>query len=93
MEFDEEKAVEFINGYLKEKNGKTYPDDEILNVIDMIWDYYEENGLLDPDIDDEEDSIPYDEIVDYVTRMIKKDKGASIDTDDIPAIVAAELAY
>lgn len=93
MEFDEEKAVEFINSYLAEKAGKTYPDDEILNVIDMIWDYYEENGLLELDADDEEDSIPSDEIVDYVTRMIKKDKGATINVEDIPLLVSAELAY
>ncbi|MDE6801612.1 MAG: hypothetical protein K2J06_02495 [Muribaculaceae bacterium] len=93
MEFDEEKAVEFINSYLKEKSGKSYPADEILNVIDMIWDYYEENGLLDIDADDDEESITNDEIIDYVTRMIKKDKGASIDVNDIPTLVAAELAY
>ena len=93
MEFDEDKAIEFINGWLTEKGVKTYPEDEILNVIDMIWDYYEENGLLDLDIDDDDDGIPSDEIIDYVTRMIKKDKGATIAVEDIPMLVMAELAY
>ena len=46
MEFDENKAVEFINSRLE---GKKYPADEILNVIDMMYDYYEQNGMLDPD--------------------------------------------
>ena len=93
MEFDEDKAIEFINGWLTEKGVKTYPEDEILNVIDMIWDYYEENGLLDLDTDDDDDGIPSDEIIDYVTRMIKKDKGATIAVEDIPMLVMAELAY
>ena len=93
MEFDEDKAIEFINGWLTEKGVKTYPEDEILNVIDMIWDYYEENGLLDLDIDDDDDGIPSDEIIDYVIRMIKKDKGATIAVEDIPMLVMAELAY
>lgn len=93
MDFDEDQAVEYINTYLKDKAGKSYPGDEILNVIDMIWDYYEENGLLDLDVSDEDEPIPFDEIVDYVTRMIKKDKGSAIDIDDIPHLVAAELEY
>ena len=93
MEFDEDKAIEFINRWLTEKGAKTYPEDEILNVIDMIWDYYEENGLLDLDVDDDDDGIPSDEIIDYVTRMIKKDKGATIAVKDIPMLVMAELAY
>ena len=56
-EFDENKAIDFINSRLE---GKTYPQDEILNIIDMIWDYYESNGLLeidDEDDDDEDDSL------------------------------------
>lgn len=93
MEFDETKAVEFINAALGQQGISPYPDDEILNVIDMIWDYYEENGLLDIDDADEDDAIPVGEIIDYVTRMIKKDKGASVRLDDIPLIVNAEIAY
>ena len=42
MEFDELKAVEFINTSLKQHGRSPYDEDEVLNVIDMIWDYYEE---------------------------------------------------
>lgn len=94
MEFDETKAVESINRFLISRGRETYSEDELLNVIDMIWDYYEENGLLDiDDNDDEEEEVSVDEIVDYVTRMIKKDKGASIQLEDIPLIVNAEIDY
>ncbi len=94
MEFDELKAVAFINDRLREAGRSAYPEDEVLNVVDMIWDFYEENGLLDVDADDdaEDDDIEPD-MIDYVTRMLKKDKGAKIDPEDVPLMVRAEVDY
>ena len=94
MEFDENKAIEYINNTLVSSGKKAYPDDEILNVIDMIWDFYEENGLLEIDDDlDDDDLATEEEISDYVTRMIKKDKDSQIKYEDIPLIVRAEIDY
>lgn len=94
MEFDEQKAVAFINGKLTEAGRKAYPEDEVLNVVDMIWDYYEENGLLDVDpAEDEPDEDIEPEMIDYVCRMLRKDKGASIDPGDVPLMVRAEVEY
>ncbi len=94
MEFDELRAVAFINDRLREAGRKPYPEDEVLNVIDMIWDFYEENGLLDVDAadDDTDDDIEPD-MIDYVTRMLRKDKGASIAPEDVPLMVRAEVDY
>ena len=41
MEFDEQKAIEFINLRLTEAGRKPYDEDEVFNIIDMIWDYYQ----------------------------------------------------
>ena len=72
MEFDEQKAIEFINGRLAEAGRAAYPDDEVFNVIDMIWDFYEENGLLDVDAaDDDIDEDIEPDMIDYVTRMFR----------------------
>ena len=90
MEFDENKAVEFINSRLE---GKKYPADEILNVIDMMYDYYEQNGMLDPDNDDDDTEDIEKELTDYVVKMLRRDKLAKIDIADAPAIVKAELDY
>ncbi len=93
MDFDEAKAVNEINKALVSHGRTPYPDDELLNVIDMIWDYYEENGLLELDSDDDEEEVTADEIISYVTRMLKKDKGANISVSDLPIIISAELDY
>ena len=95
MEFDENKAVEYINGKLIEAGRQIYPSEEVLNVIDMIWDFYDENGLLDIDAEDddydEEDIEP--DLVEYVRRMLRKDKDATVLPEDVPLMVHAEIAY
>ena len=90
-EFDEMKAVESMRAAL---GSDKYDDDQLLNVLDMIWDFYEQNGLLDPDIDDDYDEeAVFEEIVEYVKRMVAKDMASTVVADDIPALVAGEIAY
>ena len=93
-EFDESEALDFIRANAGSERVSAYSDDDLLNIVDMIWDYYEINGMLDidADADDEEDSLPEDITV-YVKRMLKKDAGAKVSTDDVYDIVRAELAY
>lgn len=94
MEFDENKAVEWINKALVEAGRKAYDEDQVLNVVDMIWDFYEENGLLDIDADaDEPDEDIEPDLIDYVTRMLRKDSGATVDAADVPLMVKAEIDY
>lgn len=94
MEFDENKAVEWINKALVEAGRKPYDEDQVLNVVDMIWDFYEENGLLDIDADaDEPDEDIEPDLIDYVTRMLRKDTGATVDAADVPLMVKAEIDY
>lgn len=92
MEFDEIKAIEYINSTLAQNGISSYSDDEILNVIDIIWDYYEDTGLLDIDSDGDE-LIQLDDVISHVKKMLHKDKFAQIRPDDIKYIVEAEIAY
>lgn len=93
-EFDEAKAVEYIRQHANRDLTK-YSDDDILNIIDMIWDFYEINGLLEIDADiteePEDDMVP--DIIAYVGRMLKKDKASQVSIDDVPGIVNAEIEY
>lgn len=90
-EYDENKAVEFINSQLADKE---YPADELLNIIDMIWDYYESNGMLEIDDEDDTDDEDLDEqLIGYVQNMLRRDAEANVDPADVPVIVRAELEY
>lgn len=97
MEYNEKKAIQFILSRLPEDRAKTYSDNEILNVIDIIWDFYEESGLLDPatamndDEDDEEKELAM--LTAHVKKMLSKDKGSTILSEDVDAIIAAEIEY
>lgn len=96
--FDEDEAIKFIRNYMPADKRDLYSDDEILNIIDMIWDYYEDNGLLELPSDDEDDTNDEEaqdlpEIMAYVKKMLAKDKLAVVDMDDVHYIVEAELAY
>lgn len=97
MEFDDFKAAEFINKRLTAAGRAAYPIDQVLNVVDMIWDFYEENGLCDLDLSDDAADEPDEDIepdmIDYVTRMLRKDKSAIIDPADVPLMVRAEVDY
>ncbi|MCM1450864.1 MAG: hypothetical protein NC102_01210 [Clostridium sp.] len=93
MEFDEKDAIAFIRGRLPHLSGDIN-DDEILNVIDIIWDYYDENGFLDLDLsDDGPDDLDTADLIAYAQRLNAKDRQSPMTTEDIEAIVKAELDY
>lgn len=98
MEYNEKKAIEFILSRLPQERRQAYSDDEILNVIDIIWDYYEESGLLDPatamtDDDDDAEEQELAQLTAHVKKMLAKDKGTTILAEDVDVIIAAEIEY
>lgn len=94
MKYDEDDAIRFIRDTLPEDVSAAYSDDDILYVIDIIWDWYEKNGYLEinADITDEEE-VNVDKLVDFVKSQIKKDKYAMIVTSHIDLIVKGEIQY
>lgn len=92
--FDEEKALAFIRNYIGEKISAKYSDDEILFVIDTIWDYYEDKGFLSLDLDEtEEEILDSDQLIDYVKKEVANEQELIMDPSDISLIVKAELEY
>lgn len=92
--FDEDKAVAFIREYVGEKISSKYSDEEILLVIDCIWDYYEEKGFLSLEMDiTEEEILDPDDLIDYVKKTVANDEELIMDPSDISIIVKAELEY
>lgn len=92
--FDEDKAVEFIRKEIPENVSMKFSDDEILSIIDMIWDYYENKGLLSLNMEEtEEEQLDPDDLIAYVRKTVKEDEVLMMDPKDIDLIVKAELDY
>lgn len=92
--FDEEEAIKFIRATLTPEKNSEIPDDEILYIIDTIWDWYEKNGYLEisADITDEEELNVY-ALTAYVQKELRRAGELSVTPADVEAIVKAELQY
>lgn len=92
--YDDAEAVKFIQARLPQEVQGKYTDDDITLMTDLMVEYYERNGWLDADADEEID-IDVEDIVTYVANACKKDKDCTFDTDpeSIRWVVEAELDY
>lgn len=92
--FDEDECVKFIRKELPSNVNEAYSDDEILYVIDIIYDYYEKEGFLslDAEITDEEE-LDVSKLTQYVKKQLANDKEILMDPDDVDLIVKGELDY
>ena len=94
MKYDEDDAIKFIRATLPQEVSERYDDDEILYVIDIIWDWYEKNGYLKIDAGvTEEEELDVAKLTTYVAKEIKKDGEIMMDSADIDMIVKGELEY
>ena len=92
--FDEDNAVKFIRASIPQEVSEKYDDDEILCIIDIIWDYYEKKGFLSINLDEtEEEVLDIDDLTKYVKKEVKNDKELIMDPKDTELIVKAELNY
>lgn len=90
-DFDENDAIKFIRHRYPELE---VSDNDILDVISSIYDYYEEIGELDIDFDDDaaDTEIDYntDSITDFVCSAIP---GNKLSRNDIRNIIESEILY
>lgn len=92
--FDEDEAIKFIRSTMSEEKNSQISDDEILYVIDCIWDWYEKNGYLalNADVTDEEE-VDEAKLVAYVQKELRRAKEFMLVPEDVEPIVKAELQY
>lgn len=92
--YDEDDAVKYIQNYLPQELKGKFSNDEINYIIDIIYEFYEEKGLLDESSsDDEVIDIDEDELTEFVLKNTKKDKLKDFSADEITFIIQGELAY
>lgn len=92
--YDEDDAVKYIQNYLPQELKGKFSNDEINYVIDIIYEFYEDKGLLDESAsDDKIIDIDEDEMIAFVLKNTKKDKLQQFTPEEITFIIQGELAY
>ena len=89
--YDEDEAVKFILNFIPADSKDKIDNDKIEYVLDVVYDFYEENGLIDED-STEEASIDEEEMFNYIVKNSKKDK-MGLSEDDIQLILDGEYEY
>ncbi len=89
--YDEDEAVKFILNSLPDELKKSIDDTKIEYILDVIYDYYDENGLIEED-STEEASIDEELMFEYIKKCVKKDK-MGLKDDDIQLILNGEYEY
>jgi len=90
--FDDDDAVDYIRNYLPQDLKTKFSNDDIMYVIDLVYDYYDAIGALDAD-DDTTVEIDEDNLIDYVESNAQKDGLVKFDEGDVAFIVRGELDY
>lgn len=90
----EKALIDATRAALPEALRDKYTDDDLTIIYDIVWDYYEDKGLLDIDIDDdsEDDDLDIADLMGHTRKMLRKDKDNTIDLNDVEALVNAEMA-
>lgn len=92
FEYDDEQAVEFIKNHLPTEMKNKFSNDEINYVVDLVYDFYESEGLFEGD-DDDDIEIDLDKLIVFVIKNARKDKVRDFTDNELESIVAGELAY
>ena len=83
--YDEDDSVKFIQNYLPQELKGKFSNDDINYIVDLIYDFYESNGMLDDDGEEE--------VVNYVIKNAQKDGVGKFEPEEITFIVQGELEY
>jgi hypothetical protein len=89
--YDEDEAVAFILDFIPTEAKERIDEDKIEYVLDVVYDFYDENGLIDED-STEEASIDEEEMFKFILKCSKKDK-MELNEDDIQLILDGEFEY
>ncbi len=89
--YDEDDAVKFILNFLPEEAKKSINDSKTEYVLDVVYEFYDENGLIEED-STEEASIDEEEMFKYILKVSKKDK-MELTEEEVQLILEGEFEY
>lgn len=89
--FDEDEAIDFIWNYIPEEDKQSLTKDDIQYILDVVYDYYESEGLIEEDTA-EEASIDEEKMYNYIKKAVSKDN-MQITDELIQLILDGEFEY
>jgi hypothetical protein len=89
--YDEDDAVKFILNSISKEDLGSIDETKIEYVLDVVYEYYEENGLIDED-STEEASIDEEQMSQFILKSAAKDKIA-LTQDELQLILDGEFEY
>ena len=92
LTYDEDDATEYIQSCMPDSFKGLLSNDDIIYLVDLIYEYYESKGYLNDDADDEIE-VDEDELIDYVLKNAKSAKVKGLSSDVIEAVIDGELSY
>lgn len=90
--YDEEASVKYIREHLPAEISESIVDDDIVYIVDMMYEYYDSKGFLEGN-DDDEVEIDVEELTAGVLKMAKADDIKAFTEEQVEAIIEAELGY
>lgn len=94
--YDDDQSVHFIKNQLPDDLKQKFTDDDIIYIVDLIYDFYDSKGLMDNNDDEDDDSVvdfDEDELINFVVHNAVTDGVNKYKAEDIAVIVQAELDY
>lgn len=91
IEFNEDDAVEYIWSFIPEVDRKSLTREDIQNVLDLIYDYYDNEGLISEDTA-ESASIDEEQMYNYIKENAAK-YDCSLSDELIQLILDGEFEY
>ena len=92
--YDDVESMKFIKNYLPQELKGKFSDDDILYIVDLIYDFYESKGFMDEQGDEESEvEFDEDELTDYVVKNAMKDGVGKFLPEDIAFVIQGELGY
>ncbi len=93
LKYDETKAIKYIRNYIPQELQERISDNDIDTIIEMMYNFYEEKGILDEGSDDDIVDIDVDELLEHINKYPERKLLKHLTLDDIELIVQGELVY
>mgnify|MGYP006872977574 FL=1 len=90
-EFNDDKCIDYILNLIPAEDKANITRDDVQFILDAIYDFYEENGLIDEEVA-KDSYIDETEELNYV-RKACKEEGIKLSDEQIQLILDGEYQY